>query len=449
MGLVNILSSYVCQTSYDDLPQAVITAIKERIIDFLGVALSGYKSNVHKPALKALEEYHTGNGASVIGEEVKLPCSLAAFINSSLCLDMTDGSRAAALHPGPVVIPAALAAAEVADKASGKDLMLGVALGYEVMIRVGRAMNPSAVKRGFHPTSIVGPLGSAAAVGKIMNLNEACISNALSLAAVSGSGLLDALTAPEPFAQVQIARACHAGIFSVLLGQSGIKGSDNILEEAFMPAFSDQYSLELVTRDLGKDYMIPKTYIKMHAGCRHIHAPIDAALSIINRNGINWRDIEQISVRTYSVALDLEIEEPKTGQEAKFNIPFGIAVALVHGNAFVDRFTDQNLKDKQIQKLMGAITVEHDPELDRDYPVKRGATVEITTKDGSAFRHTLDLARGEPEWPYSKSEIEDKFKYLTSGIVDLQVGQRIIEFVNRLETTREISSLFVWLKVGT
>ena len=296
MGLVNTLSSYVCQTSYDDLPEAVITATKERIIDFLGVALSGYKSNVHKPALKALEKYHTSNGASVIGEEVKLPWDLTAFIDSNLCLDMTDGSRAAALHPGPVVIPAALAAAEVADKASGKDLMLAIALGYEVMIRVGQAMNPSAVKRGFHPTSIVGPLGSAVAAGKIMNLNKACMSNALSIAAVSGSGLLDALKAPEPFAQVQIARACHAGILSALLAQSGIKGSDNVLEEAFVPAFSDECNLELVTRDLGRDYMIPKTYIKMHAGCRHIHAPIDAALSIINRNGINWRDIEQISV---------------------------------------------------------------------------------------------------------------------------------------------------------
>jgi len=448
MGLLNIFGNYVCQTSYDDLPEAVIAAIKERIIDFLGVALSGYKFNVHKPALKALEERHTHNGASVIGEEVKLPWSLAAFINSSLCFDMTDGSRAAALHPGPVVIPAALAAAEVVDKANGKDLMLAIALGYEVMIRVGRAMNPSAVKRGFHPTSIIGPLGSAAAVGKIMNLNEGCISNSLSVAAVSGSGLLDALKAPQPFAQVQIAGACHAGILSVLLGQSGIKGNDNILEEAFIPAFSDQYDLEPVIRDLGKNYMIPETYIKMHAGCRHIHAPIDAALHIINGNGINWRDIEQINVRTYSVALDFEIEEPKTGDEAKFSIPFGIAVALVHGDAFVDRFTDQNLEAMQIQKLMRTVTVEHDPELDRDYPVKRGTTVEITIKGGNTYRHTLDLARGEPEYPYSKSEIEDKFKYLTSGIIDLQVGQRIIEFIHQLETIEEISSLFKWLKVN-
>jgi len=281
-----------------------------------------------------------------------------------------------------------------------------------------------------------------------MNLDEAGLSNALSLAAVSGSGLLGAFKAREPFAQVQIARACQAGIFSVLLAQSGIKGSENILEEAFIPAFSDDYNLDLVTRDLSKDYMIPKTYIKMHAGCRHIHAPIDATLHIVSKYGVDWRDIEQIRVKIYSVALDLEIEEPKTGDEAKFNIPFGIAVALVSGNAFVDRFTDQNLKDKQIQQLMGRVTVEHDPELDRGYPAERGARVEIITKEGRILRHALNLARGEPECPYSKLEIEDKFKYLTSGLIDLEAGQKIIEFVSRLETIGEISNLFMWLKAN-
>jgi len=194
--------------------------------------------------------------------------------------------------------------------------------------------------------------------------------------------------------------------------------------------------------------MIPKTYIKMHAGCRHIHAPIDATLHIVSEHGVDWRDVEQIRVKIYSVALDLEIEEPKTGDEAKFNIPFGIAVALVSGNAFVDRFTDQNLKDKQIQQLMRRITVEHDPELGREYPAKRGARVEITTKEGGVFQHAPDLAKGEPECPYSKLEIEDKFKYLTSGLIDLEAGQKIIEFVSRLETIGEISNLFMWLKAN-
>jgi 2-methylcitrate dehydratase PrpD len=360
---------------------------------------------------------------------------------------MTDGAREAALHPGSVVIPAALAIAESSDtKVTGKNLMLAIALGYEVMIRIGRAMNPSIVKRGFHPTSVTGPLGSAAAAGKLINLNETGLSNALSFAAVSGSGLLGAFQAPEPFAQIQVARACQAGVLSALLAQSGIKGNDSILEEAFIPAFSDEYALDSVSRGLGKDYMIPKTYLKMHAGCRHIHAPIDATLYITSQHGINWQDIEQIKVKIYSVALDLEIDEPKTGDEAKFNIPFGIAVALISGNAFVDKFTDQNLKDAQIRQLMNRVAVEHDPELDREYPAKRGTRVKITTKGGKVFQHELDLAKGEPEYPLSKSEIEAKFKNLTSEVIDSEAGQRIIEFVERLEIIEEISGLFGWLK---
>lgn len=446
MSLINILGSYIYRTSYSDLPEAVISSTKERILDFLGVALSGYKRSIHKPFLEVLEEYRRGDEATIIGDGLKLPPRQAAFINSSMCpADITDGSRFAALHPGPVVIPAALAVSE-AKLASGKDLILAIALGYEVMIRVGQAINPSATKRGFHPTAIVGPLGSVAAAGKVMNLDESGMINALSLATISGSGLMAAFKAPEPFVQIQIAKASEAGIGCALLAQKGVKGPNSILEEGFIPAFSDEYNLDLIGKDFGKDYMIPKTYIKMHGGCRHIHAPIDAALHIVSKHKINIEDIEQIGVKIYAVALDLEIEAPTTGDEAKFNIPFGIAVALIYGDAFADKFTDDNVKNEQVQELMRKVTVNHEPDLDREYPEKRGTIVEVVTKGGKAFSCQLNVAKGEPEWPLSKSEIEGKFKRLTSGVIDTETKQEIIDFVDKLETAERISHIFTLLK---
>jgi len=82
MGLTSILGSYVYQTSYDDLPEVVISSTKERILDLLGVALSGYKRNIHKPILKALEMYDGGSEATVIGEGVKLPCGQTALVRA-------------------------------------------------------------------------------------------------------------------------------------------------------------------------------------------------------------------------------------------------------------------------------------------------------------------------------------------------------------------------------
>jgi len=447
MGLVNTLGSFVHETSYDDLPHAVINSTKERLLDFLGGVLSEYKHNIHKPIFEVLRTYGGNKESTVIGRNVKLPRGFAALINSSMSSEMGDGSRFAGLHPGPVVIPAALAMSEAKTTViSGKDLILAIALGYEVMIRVGRAMNPSAVKRGFFLTGIAGPLGSAAAAGKIINLDEASMINSLSIAAISGSGLLEAFKAPHPFVLISIARACEAGIICALLAQNGVKGNDTILEEGFIPAFSDDYDLDLITRDLGRDYMIPKTYIKMYGGCRHIHAPIDAVLYIVKEHNIGLEEIEKIRVKTYSVALDLTIETPKSGDDAMFNIPFGISAGLIYGNVFSDKFTERNLRSKQIQELMRRVTVEHNPELDTEYPEKRGTMVEIITKDGGTFSHKLDFARGEPECPFSKSEIEDKFEYLVSKAIDAETRQKLIYFVNKLETVEEISSLFALLK---
>jgi len=451
MSLINTLSRFISETTYHNLSEVVINSTKERILDFLGVALLGCERGVHKPVLKVFQAYHGSDEATVIGEGVKLRCGDAAFVNSSMCLtDMVDGERLAGLHPSPAVIPAVLATSECMAKTravGGQDLILATALGYEMMSRIGQAMNPSAVKRGFHLTPIVGALASTAAVGKLMMLNKTGMANALSISSILGSGLFAAYKAPEPFVEIQVARACEAGIISVLLAQNGVQGNEMILEEAFLPAFCDEYNMDLIERDLGKDYMIPKTYVKMHAGCRHIHAAMDAAACIVDKYSIDWRDIEQIKVKTYSVALDLEIDEPKTGDEAKFIAPFGIAVLLINGDAFVDRFSNQNLADERIQSLMRKVNVEHDPELDKEFPVKRGTKVEIKTKGGRTFYQALDLAKGEPENPYSKAELENKFNQLTSSLIDSPTRQKIIDFVNGLEDAEDISDLFVWLKV--
>lgn len=449
MDLINTFSNFLCQRSYDNLPEPVVSSTKSRILDFLSVAFSGCERNIHKPVLQAFQTYNETGEATVIGEGVKLRCGDAAFVNSSMCSgDMADGARVAGLHPGPVVIPAVLATSEFLGKkraVSGQDLIVAVSLGYEVMIRVGIAMNPSAVKRGFHLTSITGGLASTAAVGKITKLNEEEMANALSIACIWGAGLLAALKAPEPFSQMQVARACEMGIRSVSFAQSGVTGIEGILEEAFLPAFCDEYQLDLVAKDLGEDFMIPKTYVKMHAGCRHVHAPMDAACYIVNKHNLDWRDIEEIRVKTYSVALVSEIADPKTGEEAKFNMPFAIAVLLIYGDAFVDKFSTQNLQDQRIQNVMGKITVEHDPELDREFPAKRGTRVEMKTKDGRTLSHAIDIAKGEPENPYSKAEVEKKFDQLASWLMDSQTRQKTLEFINRLETIEDISHLFTWL----
>jgi len=448
MGVAKILGSFVYESSYEDLPENVVAVTKERALDFLGTAFDSYWRYPMTSVIELLQKFSGKEEATVIGEGSKLSCSFAAMVNSAY--NISDGSRFTGAHPACVIVPAALAASEVACSArpvSGKELILAIALGYEIMLKIGRSMYPSSHNRGFSPTTIHGPMGAAAAVSKILGLDEERIMHAISIASLLGHGLQAADRAPYPTFSVQTGRASEGGVLSALFAQAGLKGSDEILEEGFFPAFSDEYHLSIIENGLGKEYEIANTYIKIHGGCRHMHGPIDAALYIRNKYNIEWQDIEQITVRIYSTALAVcNIEKPKNGRQAEYTIQFGVPVALIYGDASPDRFADSVLRDGRVQQLMQKIKVELDSELDREYPQKRITIVEITTKDGSAFSYRLDCAKGEPEDPLSRSKIEEKFNYMASKAINEASRAEIIDFMNRLETINDIEGFFPLLK---
>lgn len=452
MVLIDQFSQLICQAGYDDLPEPVIKSVKVRILDFLGAALTGFRHQIHKPLLNVWGSSNPKGQSTVIGEGIRLCCQHAALINSSMCpADLTDGSRFAGLHPAAIVIPAALAVFEKsAGQApkSGKDLLLAIVLGYEIMIRVGKAMNPSAVKRGFHLTPVVGPMGAAAAACKILDFDRFKIANSLSGACLLGSGLLSAFKGSESFVGTQISRACEGGVYSALLArEEGITGYPNMLE-AFLPAYSDQYDPQIIVQNLGSDFMIPQTYIRKHAGCRHIHAPIDAAIALFGQHQIDWSDIDQILVETYSVAKQMEHDHPQNGNDARFNMAFGIAVALIHGNALYDQFTTRRLNDTRIQNLMKKVKLKVSAALDKDYPSKRGTIVSIKMKAGQTFSLNLDFARGEPEVPLSDLEVEEKFEHLVEGVLDEEKVFKIKDFVKNMEQQTELTALFQNLALG-
>lgn len=113
-----------------------------------------------------------------------------------------------------------------------------------------------------------------------------------------------------------------------------------------------------------------------------------------------------------------------------------------------EQFTTQNLKDGSIRELMKRITMETSPEMDKDYPAKRGAIATVTTKGGETFSHALDIARGEPEIPLTRDEIEGKFKQLTAGLLPESQAEQMIQFVHTVEERKGLADLFRYSLVG-
>ena len=435
--MIKDLGRFVAQSKYEDLPLAVVGLAKTRILDLFSAGLAGFQLGLYRPLFEILGGKEE---ATVWGAGVKYPLRDAALLNSFMAHStyMEDGSRYTGGHPSSTVIPAALALGEK-RKSSGKEIILSVVVGYDVFLRLGKAVYPSTTVRGFQSTAVVGALGSAAACASLLGLDPEKSKNALAIASNLGAGLKEALKTPDS-QPLQVGRSSEGGILAALFAEKGVSGCDAILENGFLKAFADQPNDGEILSALGKKYLIAETYVKVHGGCRGNHAPTDVILSLVKDHGVLPDQIKEIRVKVDSVTMIAEIHHPVSGVQAQFSIPFSIAVAVLDGNASLYQFTDEKVNDPRVRELMGKISVELDKGLDKDYPHKRGSHGEIVLKDGRRLVSSIDIARGEPESPLTVEEIKEKFMLLTHHVLGKR-AEEVCDLVMKLERLDDIGQL--------
>ena len=438
--LAEVYADFTVNSRYDDLQPEVVEQAKKLILDLLGVALAGYKL-MEFP--RVVTGYMAGLGgtpeATIIQTKKKFPAVNAAFSNAACAhaLDMDDGHRFAALHPATVIIPAAIAAAELSG-GSTKDLITGVVVGYEIMIRIGMAINPSSLNRGFHATGIIGPFGAAAAAASIMGLSRDETVGAFGLAGLQSSGLLEVNHDVEgaKVKPINPARAATSGLLSSILAKKGARGPHTILEgqDGFLKATTDEVKSDLLTRDLGREFEICNAYIKLYSACRHVHASIDAALKAFNDSGIDTARIKKISIETYPVAIRLAgMAHATTPSAGRFSIPFSVALALTKGDAGAARYSDENVRDQSIQSLAGKVDLSVGNKWEQVYPQERGATVTIIDDNEGSWSAEVELAKGEPENPASWEEIYGKFYTNATLLIPEEEAEKLGNVIMNLE----------------
>jgi 2-methylcitrate dehydratase PrpD len=440
--LVNAFGQFVARLDYQSLPAAVVEAVKTHILDTLGSGLAGCRMGNHLPLITLFGE---PGSVTVWGQGRRFPLRDAALLNSFLAHStyLDDGSRFSGGHPSSVVLPSVLALAE-AHGLSGQQLIVAVAAGYEVFLRLGRAIYPSAVTRGFQPTAVLGAVASAAGCASLLGLDARASKNAMAIAASLGVGLKEALkcSASQP---LQVGRSAEGGLLAALYARAGAEGADTIIEQGFFKAFADSLNDDRICDGLGTTFRIFETYIKIHGGCRGNHAPVDVVRTIMAENDLAPERIESIAVEVDSITLAAEIDDPINGAQAQFSIPFAVAVALLKGNASVFQYTDENANDGRIRSLMKRIAVTADPALDHDYPNRRGARAALVLDDGRRFTHYLENAKGEPELALTQGEVEKKFFILADGLrLD---ARRIRDLMREVETLPDVGELTSLLRV--
>ena len=440
MFLQNI-SKFISNYRYEQATVESITTVKAAFLDYFGVTYRGVREDAPSIACNTVGEIFHGNSdsnlkSSVIGTNFKADVLHAGLINgiSAHVLALDDGHRKAQLHLGSVIFSTALAISEAYDL-SGREFIEGVMTGYEVGILLGQIVNPEHRNRGFHTTGTVGTFVAGVVASKLLKLDEKQILNALGLCGTQAAGLLESDHGGSMGKSLLVGKAVYNGILSAYLARNGFTGSGTIFEgnEGFLKTMVvddedykfDDFSLEDALKDIGK-VRVRDIYFKKYPFCRHLHSSIDTALKLKASIGDEYDHIQNLAIKTYSVAAEHNNFNPKNIEELRQSLPYAVAISLVVGEVSVDDINQliefgllENYSTvdtvNSIKNLVNNMIIVVDDKLNELYPEKRPSNVIIKLDDSfrnGVFQNITFLPKGDFENPFQLRELIDKFKAL-------------------------------------
>ncbi len=448
MTLTEQLADFVAATGFDSLPGEAVTMARRSLLDWIGSAIRGGTVEPARIALGVAERNMPGNEATVLTSGARLSTVGAAFANgaASHVIELDDLHQGSTFHPAAPIISAALAMAE-RQGSSGQDLLLAITLGYDVAIRIAEAVNPSHY-RYWHPTGTCGVYGATTAAAVLGGLNREQLVQALGSAGTQSSGLWQFLADGAMSKALHTAHAAHDGIISADLAAAGFTAAREILEgpRGFFAATAEQADPSRITDGLGTHFKIAENGFKRHACCGHTHTAIDAALAI--RPTLQDREIEQIDIDTYRVALDItDRADPHTPYQAKFSIQYAVAAGLLDGRAGLEEFTDEHIADRELRRLLSCTHAREEAAFTADYPAAWASRVRVRCSDGTAQEATVSHPKGMPANPMNDAEIELKFHELVDAVTAKSTANEIIDAVNSLAHNAPVSELIAAIGV--
>jgi len=423
--LTERLASTLAAIRTTDLDGATIDAAKRSVLDWLASALAGTATAAGR--ILIAEGADRGPGpCAVLGVPAGRDAETAALVNGALShvVEMDDLDRASVVHPGTVVIPAALAAAEQTG-AGGRAFLTAVVVGYEAAIRVGEAVGRSHYAY-WQNTATCGTFGSTAAAAHLLGLDAESLTWAFGNAGSLAAGLWQFNRDGAMTKHLHAGRAAATGLLAARLAARGFTGARAILEgpQGFFAAMSrDSHPPRVVAgldTGLGSPacpWKIGQVSIKPHASCRHTHPAIDAALQLrADLGNLDPHALRNVHVDTYRTALDVtDTPDPRNPYQAKFSLQYTVAQALLHGRVGLHDFAPDRLADPTLRHLMAATNLAVDPLLDARYPHAWSARVRLDFANGTTRAAEVTAPKGDPENPVSTPELGAKLRDLLAA----------------------------------
>ena len=453
LGATRRLARLVGSLTYEDLDAPTRHAARRHILDTLGACLAGSGQRVTEAAAAVLAETlpaetPAAGAVPVPGRSRRVDALSAAYLAGTAAhgLELDDGYRAGSVHPGAVVVPAALAAGYGLG-ASGAALMTAVTAGYEAVARIAAAAQPELRRRGFHATAATGVFGAAAAAGALHGLGEAAMENAFGLAASAAGGLF-AFVQGGDVKRLHPGHAAREGLLAARLAARGVAGPPGVLEcrDGFFHAFAgvDAAGPDASPIDIfaGWDgFAITDCYIKPYPCCRHFHAALDALFEILRAQDLAPSQVAAIEVGTYAFAAAHGEAGWDSLASAQLSFPFVMATALHARAVALEQFSEAGRNDPKVTADCAKVRVTVDPVCEAKYPRLRPAKVTLRTTDGRTFHGAVDEPLGAPRNPLDDAALGAKYLDLAGPVLGAARAQATLDMLWRLDDLAEMTEL--------
>ncbi|KAM4597603.1 cis-aconitate decarboxylase-like [Polymixia lowei] len=456
-GITESFGAAICSLNTSHLTDGVIYRSKRMMLDTVGVGLLGSRTAVFNKALLYSQRYKSEEKSSVWGKSgITLPPQYAAFVNGVAVHSMDfDDTWHPATHPSGAVLPALLALAEaLPSQPSGLDLLLAFNVGIEVQGRLMRFSREAYnIPKRFHPPTVVGVMGSAAASAKFLGLSPAQCTHALAIAASSaGAPLANAATQTKP---LHIGNAARRGLEAAQLAWMGLEGNPGILDlETGFGVFYTDYSPSVVSDPAASEFKWilegQDVAIKRFPAHLGMHWVVDAALAA--RAKLKGRvgnfDLNQIRRVTLRVPNSKYVNcpFPNTEHQARHSFQFNACSALLDNQVTVGSFIEAQINRPALKELLSKVRVEspgdNHPSFDKMY-----CDVVIETEQGQSYAGRCDTFYGHWRRPLSQDDLLGKFRANASTVLPSEAVEGVVDVIGNMERIRDCSSLSSYLKM--
>ncbi len=438
---IEIFAKFVQDTNYGHFDKETVTYAKSLCLSGLGMTVRGSRLPAGKVTAAYAKEAGDRQEAGVIGAGFRTSSEKAALVNATASHtteleddDMEDGACTMTVWPTAVALGEKL-------KRSGKEVLEGFILGYEVHSWIGTACG--APMRGWIVAMHAGSLGSAACAAKMMGLNQYQTEMAIASAASQGGGLWRTMGTMGHFYEAGV--ACRNGICAAMLAKNGLTGNVSILDGARGLCDSltgrGDFDFGALGNKLGRPFRVMLVGIKKYPCCYILQRIIDGVLELIDEHKISADDVESVDVEVNPLfPVLIQFPEPVSPEQSRFSVSHVVAAMMAEKKISEITFTDAKITDPEIARHRKKVRVTVHNEWESGFMAGVNP-VTFKLKDGREFKKVCDKLKGHPPYLLTVDEVMMKYKECVKGILGEKEAEKVGEMIMDLDKLNDLSEL--------